>query len=152
VLPQNPPPEQHFPKVDPTHVLPLLPHLPSVEILPEPLLQVPNPARQPAPQCWLVVPQKLPEEQQVPKVDPVHVFPLVPHWPSVEMLPEPLPQVPEPDWQPAPQWSVVVPQNPPEEQQVPKVDPVHVFPMLLPHRPSVEMLPEPLPQPVPKPD
>ena len=151
MLPQKPPEEQHVPKVDPVQVLPLLPHFPSVEILPEPLLQVPNLVWQPAPQCWLVVPQKLPEEQQVPKVDPVHVFPLVLHCPSVEIVPEPLPQVPNPAWQPALQWSLVVPQNPPEEQQVPKVDPVHVFP-LLPHRPSVEMLPEPVLQPVPKPD
>jgi hypothetical protein len=65
---------------------------------------------------------------------------------------EPLPLVhPEPKllWQPAPQWAVVLPQFPLDEQQVPKADPVHVFPFE-PHLPSVEIVSDP-PLQVPKP-
>jgi hypothetical protein len=95
-----------------------------------------------------VLPQKPPLEQHVPNVEPLQVLLfLVPQTPSVEMAPEPVPQVPKPLWQPAPQWSLVLPQKPPDEQQSPKVDPLQVFPFL-PQLPSVEMFP-PLPQ-VPK--
>lgn len=104
VLPQKPPPEQHLPKVDPSHVLPFLdPQAPSVEMLPAPLSHVPKPLWQPAPQWSPVLPQNPLAEQQSPKVDPLHVLPFLPQLPSVEMSPAPLPHVPKPAWQPAPQ-------------------------------------------------
>lgn len=97
VVPQLPVLEQQVLNVEPTHVLPLDPHLPSVETAPLPLLQVPKLLWQPAPQ-WSVVPPQFPlGEQQVPKPEPVHVLPLDPHLPSVEMLPLPLLHVPKPD-------------------------------------------------------
>lgn len=52
-------------------------------------------------------------------------MPLAPHAPSVETLPPPLPlpeHAPNPGWQPAPQWSVVLPQKPLPEQQSPNPD------------------------------
>ena len=150
MLPQLPVLEQQLPNPEPTHVLPLEPHFPSVEIVPLPLLQVPKPDRQPAPQWAVVLPHWPLDEQQVPKAEPVHVLPLVPHTPSVEMVLLPLLQVPNPDWHPASQWAVVLPQFPVDEQQLPKPEPVHVLP-LEPHLPSVEMLPLPLLQ-VPKAD
>lgn len=88
--------EQQVPKVDPAHVLPLLPQRPSVVIFDAPLPQVPKLAWQPALQNSLVVPQYPEAEQQVPNVDPAHVFPLLPQRPSVLIVEAPLPQVPNP--------------------------------------------------------
>lgn len=99
-----------MPKPDPEQVLPFEPHFPSVEILPLPLLQVPKLLWQPASQWSVVLPQLPVEEQQLPKPDPVQVLPLEPHFPSVEILPLPLLQVPYLLWHPAPQWSVELPQ------------------------------------------
>ena len=83
-----------MPKVDPAHVFPLLPHLPSVETLPGPW-QVPKPGRQPAVQWSVVLPQKPLAEQQLPNPDPVQVLPLLPHVPSVVMLPAAAVQFPK---------------------------------------------------------
>ncbi|RNJ52495.1 hypothetical protein D7B24_003382 [Verticillium nonalfalfae] len=82
-------------------------------------------AAAPAPQWSVDAPQKPLAEQQSPKADPLHVFPLLPQVPSVEIL-SAVAQVPNPDWHPAPQCAVVPPQNPLEEQQSPKLDPLQV--------------------------
>lgn len=142
--PHRPLDEQQSPNPEPLQVLPLLPHCPSVEMVPLPLLQpVPKPLWHPAPQWSAVLPQKPLREQQLPNVDPLHVFPLLPHRPSVETPPEPTAvHVPKPLWQPVPQWDVDVPQNPLGEQQSPKAEPLHVLP-LLPHCPSTEIFPDP---------
>jgi hypothetical protein len=56
-------------------------------------------------------------------------------------LPE---HVPKAELQDAPQWSVVLPHHPYWLQQFPKVDPEQVKPVVPPHEPSVETLPEAL--------
>jgi hypothetical protein len=56
------------------------------------------------------------------------------------MFPAPLPQVPNPVWHPAPQCSVVLPQNPLLEQQSPNPDPLQIFPLAVPQLPSVVTL------------
>ncbi len=49
----------------------------------------------------------------------------MPHLPSVETLPDPLPvHVPNAAWQPVPQKSVLAPHHPPEEQQSPYARPL----------------------------
>ena len=111
VLPQLPVDEQHVPNAEPVHVLPLEePHLPSVEMLPLPLLHVPKPDWHPAPQ-WSAVPPQYPfAEQQSPNPDPPHFLPLtLLHRPSLDTS-EGAEHVPKPDWHPAPQWAVVSPQ------------------------------------------
>lgn len=128
----------------------LVPHTPSVEIVPEPLLHVPKAELHPAPQWVVVEPQKPPEEQQVPNVEPLQVFPFLAQDPSVDMLLLLASQVPKDAWQPALQWVSVEPQKPCDEQQSPKPEPLQVLPFL-PHVPSVDMLPLPLVQ-VPNPD
>jgi hypothetical protein len=57
-----------------------------------------------------VLPQYPLAEQQIPKVDPEHVLPLLPQRPSVLIVEAPLPQLPKLAWQPALQKSVVLPQ------------------------------------------
>jgi hypothetical protein len=57
-----------------------------------------------------VLPQFPLDEQHVPKPEPLQDLPLDPHLPSVEVVPLPLLHVPKPDWHPALQWSVVLPQ------------------------------------------
>ena len=91
-------------------------------------------------------PQKPPDEQQSPNVDPLHVLLLVPHKPSVETLPFPLPeQVPNPGRQLAPQWLSLPPQKPLEEQESRNADPRRVLPEPSgPQRPSVLTLPLPM--------
>jgi hypothetical protein len=103
VLPQFPPLEQQLPNAEPAHVLPFDPHLPSVEMLPLPPVQVPYLVWHPVPQWSPVLPQFPLDEQQLPKADPAQVLPFEPHFPSVEMLPLPVLQMPNLLWQPAPQ-------------------------------------------------
>jgi hypothetical protein len=133
------------------------PQRPSTDTLPVLVpLQTPKPVWQPAPQ-WSVVPPQYPlAEQQSPKPEPVHILPLVPHLPSLDTLAELVEHVPNPDWQPDPQCAESVPQNPLEEQQSPKVEPVQIMPLALaPHCPLVDTFPDvpppppPLPPPVP---
>jgi hypothetical protein len=137
-----------------------------VAALPPP--HVPKAALQPVPQWPVVLPHHPYAEQQLPKVELAHVKPLAPaQVPSVEVflvlvgvaegaaalvvvvvaaglaeetagLPA---QVPKAALQLVPQWSVVEPQYPYCEQQLPKVDPVQVWPAVPAHIPSVETLP-----------
>jgi hypothetical protein len=97
----------------------LLPHSPLVVALPEPLSHVPKADWQPEPQKAMSLPQYPDDEQHSPLANPVQVLPFLPHWPSVEMLPEPLLHVPKPAWQPALQKSFPVPQKPDELQHSP---------------------------------
>jgi hypothetical protein len=149
--PQYPEAEQHSPFANPLQVFPFLPpHSPFVEILPEPLVQVPKPVWQPALQKSLPLPQYPEELQHSPLGYPLHVLPFSPHCPSVEMLPASVLHVPNPDWQPALQKSLPVPQYPEELQHSPLGYPLHVLPFF-PHWPSVETSLAPSSQ-VPKPD
>ena len=79
------------------HVLPLAPHLPSVEMPSALNVQVPEDDWHPAPQKVELDLQYPEAEQQVPKDEPVQVLPLAPHEPSVEMLPAPAEQEPYAD-------------------------------------------------------
>jgi hypothetical protein len=87
-LPQYPALEQHMLKLLPVHVRRLLPlQVPSVEIVPAALEQVPNEDWQPAVQWPVVLPQYPEDKQQFPNVVPVHVIPLLPpQVPSGDML------------------------------------------------------------------
>jgi hypothetical protein len=127
---------------------------------------VPKAALQPVPQWPVVLPHHPYAEQQLPKVELAHVKPLAPaQVPSVEVFlvlagvaegvaalvvvaagfadeTAALPgQVPKAVLQPVPQWSVVEPQYPYCEQQLPKEEPVQVWPAVPAHIPSVETLP-----------
>lgn len=51
-----------------------------------------------------------------------------------------VPHVPKADWQPVPQYALVEPHQPAEEQQFPKVDPWQVNPLAPPHVASVVTL------------
>jgi hypothetical protein len=112
------------------------------------VVQVPKLDWQPAKQKADVFPQKPEDEQQSPKVEPLHVLPFVPHLPSIEMLSVEV-QVPKPVWHPAPQNSLVRPQKPLDEQQSPKEEPPHDLP-LAPHLPSVDRFGFPPSEHVPK--
>lgn len=110
---------------------------------------------QPVPQWPVVVPHHPYCEQQFPNEDPWQVKPPVPaQVPSVEtflvvvvavgvaalvvVAPDEEPQVPNADWQLVPQWSVVLPHQPYWEQQLPKVEPWQVNPLVPAQVPSVE--------------
>jgi hypothetical protein len=56
---------------------------------------------------------------------------------AVVVVPE-VPHVPKPDWQPVPQYAEVEPHQPAEEQQLPKVLPWQVKPLVPPQVASVE--------------
>jgi len=81
-----------------------------------------------------VLPQNPEAEQQAPKTLLAQVkVEAVPQEPSGDsFVPE---QVPKVGWQPPPQCAVVLPQNPPSEQQSPNADPVQVNPNVPPHWP-----------------
>lgn len=49
-----------------------------------------------------------------------------------------LPQFPKPDWHPVPQYGVVEPHHPAEEQQFPNELPKHVYPVVPPQLASGE--------------
>ena len=108
----------------------------------------------------MVVPHQPYWEQQFPKEDPAHVKPEVPAQdPSVDaflvgaaaalvvvvaaalVADAPVPEhVPKAELQPVEQWSVVLPHQPYWEQQLPKVEPAQVRPVVPPQVPSVETL------------
>jgi hypothetical protein len=138
-------------------------------VVPAVVPQVPKALLQPVPQWSVVLPHQPYAEQQLPKVLPEHVKPWAPeHVPSVDFLVLPagvgvgvalaevglaevaaftdetgaLPeQVPKAVLQPVPQWSVVEPQYPYCEQQLPKAEPLQVWPVVPAQLPSVETLP-----------
>lgn len=89
----------------------------------------------------MVLPQKPLAEQQSPNPDPVHFLPFtLPHCPSLDTSLGAL-HSPNAFWQPAPQWSVVLPQYPLAEQQSPNDAPAHVLlPLAGPQDPSRVML------------
>jgi hypothetical protein len=108
------------------------------------LVQLPNSGRQLAPQWSTLLPQKPLDEQQSPKLEPAQTFPdpLGPQVPALETFPVSL-QVPNRDWQPAPQCAAEEPQKPLDEQQLPYAVPVQLNFLDPPQVPSGDELPGP---------